>query len=303
MRIAAMLDTEGSIDTTIERATHLHSLGFRSMWASQTFGPDTLTVLSIVGRSLRDVDLGTAVVPVQPRHPTMLAAQARTVQEAIGATLSLGIGLSHQVVVEGLWGLSFDHPARYMREYIDALGPMLRGDNVNVQGERVSALTFNPLGPAQTRTPGLLLAALGPKMLSLAGAMTDGTVLWMTGVKTIASHISPLLREAAANAGRGEPRVVCALPITVTKDIEKAKALINEHYAVYATLPSYTAMMEREGAREPADVGIIGSAEQVLEQLHGLRDAGVTEFAGAPSGTPDEQDATLQVLVHYAALH
>ena len=132
MKIAIGLDTDGPLEQTLARARRLREQGFTSMWASQIFGPDTLTVLAVVGREFEDVDLGTAVVPIQPRHPSMLAAQARTVQEAIGGALSLGIGLSHQVIVEGLWGISFDKPASYMSEYLHALGPMLRGENVNV---------------------------------------------------------------------------------------------------------------------------------------------------------------------------
>jgi F420-dependent oxidoreductase-like protein len=299
MRIAIGLDTDGPLEKTLARARKLHGLGFNSMWSSQIFGPDTLTVLAIVGRELRDVDFGTSVVPVQPRHPSMLAAQARTVQEAIGGHLSLGIGLSHQVIVEGLWGISFDRPALYMREYLDALVPLLAGENVNVHGERISAVSLSAIGPKETRVPSVLVAALGPKMLEMAGALTDGTVLWMTGRKTIASHISPTIRRAAQAAGRSEPRVVCSLPMCVTDDVEGARARINEELAVYTTLPSYVAMLTREGVSEPADVALIGSKQQVLEQLDDARHSGVTEFTGAPSGTSDEKERTLEALLEY----
>ena len=303
MRIATGLDTNGPLERTLERATGLRDRGFTSMWSSQIFGPDTLTVLAIVGRELRDIDLGTAVIPIQPRHPSMLAAQARTVQEAIGGRLSLGVGLSHQVIVEGLWGLSFDRPASYMREYIDALAPLLRGENVSAKGERVTAISTSPLGPRETRTPGLLIAALGPKMLQLAGSSTDGTLLWLPGPKTIASHVAPTIRAAAAQAGRPEPRIVCALPMNVTNDIPGARERINTQLATYATLPSYAKMMAQEGAREPADVALLGSREQVLEQLDELANAGVTEFSGAPTGTAAEREAALDVLVEYGASH
>lgn len=303
MRIAIGLDTDGPLERTLAQAEALRELGFDSMWSSQIFGPDTLTVLAIVGREFPDLDLGTAVVPIQPRHPSMLAAQARTVQEAIGGHLSLGVGLSHQAIVEGLWGISFDRPAKYMQEYLEALAPMLRGENVAVTGERVSAVTFSPVGPKETRVPSLLVAALGPKMLKLAGELTDGTVLWMTGVRTIGSHISPTVREAAANAGRPEPRIVCSLPVTVTTDVAGARERVNTQLAIYGTLPSYAKMMEREGAAEPADVGLLGSKEQVLEQLHELRDAGVTEFSGAPTGTEQERDDAIGALLEYRASH
>jgi F420-dependent oxidoreductase-like protein len=300
MRIAIGLDTDGPLERTLERARKLRERGFTSMWSSQIFGPDTLTVLAVVGRELRDVDFGTSVVPIEPRHPAMLAAQARTVQEAIGGRLSLGIGLSHQVIVEGLWGLSFDRPATYMREYVDALAPMLRGEKVSSQGERLHVTLPGVVGPKEVRAPSLLIAALGPKMLELAGTMTDGTVLWMTGRKTIASHVAPTLRAAAAQAGRPGPRIVCSLPICVTSDVPAARARINEALAVYPTLPSYAAMMAKEGATEAADVALLGSHDQVLEQLHELASAGATEFSAAPAGTDEEREATFAVLAEYA---
>ncbi|MFZ1062535.1 MAG: TIGR03564 family F420-dependent LLM class oxidoreductase [Acidimicrobiales bacterium] len=299
MKIAIGLDTDAPLEQTLARARRLRALGFTTMWASQIFGPDTLTVLAVVGRELGDVDLGTAVVPIQPRHPAMLAAQARTVQEAIGGSLTLGIGLSHQVIVEGLWGISFDKPAHYMSEYLRALGPMLRGEDVNVHGERVSAVALSAVGPKQVATPGLLVAALGPKMLELAGTLSDGTVLWMTGPRTIESHIAPHLRAAASNAHRPAPRVVCSLPVVVTNDVDRARARINEELAIYATLPSYAAMMEREGASEPADISLIGSSQHVLERLDALRAAGVSEFSGVVSGTSEERDASLDILLEY----
>lgn len=300
MRIAIGLDADGSVDKTIERARRLRERGFTSMWSSQIFGADTLTAFALVGHELRDVDLGTAVVPVQPRHPMMMAAQARTVQDAIGGKLSLGIGLSHRVVVESLWGLSYKRPVHYLREYLEALGPMLRGEAVSTRGERVTAVAQGVVGPKDAATPALLVAALGPKMLHLAGTLTDGTVLWMTGVKTVASHIVPSIRDAAAQAGRPEPRIVCSLPINVTADVAGARQRVNEAFALYPTLPSYAAMLEREGASEPADVALIGSPEEVLEKLDALSQAGATEFVGFPTGTREECEAALDALVAYA---
>lgn len=299
MRIAVNLETNGPVEATIERAARLAERGFTNFWSSQIFGPDTLTVLALVGHELRELNLGTAVVPIQTRHPTMLAAQARTVQDAIGARLSLGVGLSHQVVVEGMWGIPFERPASYMHEYLNALAPMLRGEAVNAQGERVKAVTVGPLGPKDVDTPSLLVAALGRRMLELAGALADGTLLWMTGPRTIATHVVPTIREAASRANKGEPRVVCSLPIAVTNDVEGAKERINNDYAMYATLPSYAAMLEREGQRDPAGVSIIGSREQVLDQLHALAETGASEFSGAASGTRDEREAALEALIEY----
>ena len=164
------------------------------------------------GRRCPASSLGTGVVPVYPRHPMMLAQQALTVQLATGNRLILGIGLSHQVVVEGMWGLSFEKPARYMKEYLAALMPLLHGETVNVTGERVTTNAFAPLEIHGVDAPPVLVAALGDTMLKLAGRVADGTVTWMTGTRTIESHITPIIRAAAEKAGRPAPRIGVALP-------------------------------------------------------------------------------------------
>jgi len=301
MDIAIGMDVDGPLEKTLERAAGLRARGFTRTWSSQIFGPDTLTVLAVLGREIRDLDLGTAVVPIQTRHPTMLAAQARTVQEAIGGRLSLGIGLSHKAVVEGMWGISFDRPASYMGEYLAALAPLLRGELVRVSGERVSVTTIGTLGPSETRTPGLLVAALAPKMLEMAGTLTDGTLTWMTGVKTLATHVVPTINAAATAAGRAAPRVVCSLPISVTDDVAATMTRVNETLEIYGTLPSYRAMLDREGAKGPADVGLFGTRAQVLEKLQALAEAGVTEFSAAMAGGADDREATYDTLLEYQA--
>jgi F420-dependent oxidoreductase-like protein len=198
-----------------------------------------------------------------------------------------------------MWGISFDRPASYMSEYLDALAPMLRGERVSAHGERVSASTIGALGPSEVRTPGLLVAALAPKMLEMAGTLTDGTLTWMTGVKTIAAHVAPTINAAAAAAGRPAPRVVCSLPISVTGDVADTMAKVNETLAIYGTLPSYRAMLDREGADGPADVGLFGTRARVLEKLNDLAEAGVTEFSAAMAGNADDRDETYDTLIEY----
>jgi F420-dependent oxidoreductase-like protein len=302
MDIAIGMDVEGPLEKTLERAGALRGRGFTRVWSSQIFGPDTLTVFAVLGREYPDLDLGTAVVPIQTRHPTMLAAQARTVQEAIGGRLSLGVGLSHKAVVEGMWGISFERPASYMGEYLEILAPLLRGERVRVHGDRLSATTIGALGPSDVATPGLLVAALAPKMLAMAGALTDGTLTWMTGVKTLAAHVVPTINAAASAAGRPTPRVVCSLPISVTSNVPETMATVNQTLEIYGTLPSYRAMLDREGAQGPADVGLFGTREQVLEKLNELAEAGVTEFSGALAGGADDRDATYDTLIHYQSM-
>src|SRR2546423_13528921 len=170
MRYGVMLDTSGSIDEVIKEARWAAGGGLSSVWSPKIFGYDALTLLAVVGREVPGIELGTAVVPTYPRHPIVLAGQALTAQAATGGRIILGIGLSHQVVVEGMWGYSYERPARHMREYLSVLLPLLRGEQVSVQGETLKAATMAPLD-VKAPAPPVLLAALAPVMLQLAGGV------------------------------------------------------------------------------------------------------------------------------------
>ncbi|MEO3870179.1 TIGR03564 family F420-dependent LLM class oxidoreductase [Nonomuraea sp. B12E4] len=252
--------------------------GFSSAWLSHIFGLDALTALAAAGAGGPAIELGTSVVATYPRHPAALAQQAMTVNAALGGRLALGIGLSHQVVIENMFGYSFDRPLRHMREYLDVLIPAGRGEQVEYAGQTVRA-NLRLTGPGAGFP--VLIAALGPRMLALAGTVADGTILWMTGPKTVAGHVVPTIRAAAAEAGREAPRVVCALPVCVTDDPAAAVARANEVFSVYGRLPSYRAMLDREGAAGPGDVAIVGDEDTVLARIGELEQAGVTEFVGS----------------------
>jgi F420-dependent oxidoreductase-like protein len=288
MRIGLGLDMKGTIDEVVERARTLAATGVESLWSSQLFGWDTLTALAVVGREVPHVALGTAVVPVHPRHPMTLAAQALTVQSACGGRLTLGIGLSHQVVVEGVWGGSFSRPVRYMDEYLSILVPLLHGGQVSFRGEDLRTNTVAPLDVTGTTPPPVVVAALGPTMLRLAGRRTEGTVTWMVGPQTLARHIVPTITAAASEAGRDTPRVVVTLPVCVTDDPDAARARAERKFALYGQLPSYRAMLDREGAVSPGDVALVGDEDAVTAGIKRIEDAGATEFSGAVYGSPDE---------------
>ncbi len=296
MRIGLGLEMNGTMDEIVARARVLASTGVASLWSSQIFGWDTLTVLALVGREVPGVDLGTAVIPVHPRHPMMLAQQALTVQAASGGRLVLGIGLSHQVVVEGVWGYSFDKPARYMHEYLSVLVPLLHGEKVSFNGEVIKTNTFAPLDVAPTPPPPVLVAALGPTMLRHAGTQADGTVTWMVGPATVADHIVPAITAAASAAGRPSPQVVVTLPVCVTNDPDAARAKADRIFSMYGHLPSYRAMLDREGVAGPADVAVVGSEEEVTAQIRRFAEGGATEFSGAVYGTREEVERSQALL-------
>jgi F420-dependent oxidoreductase-like protein len=296
MRIGMILETRGTVDEVVDRARGLEAAGVSSLWATQIFGWDTLTCLAVVGREVPRVQLGTAVVPIHPRHPAILAAQALTVQAATGGRLVLGVGLSHRVVVEGVWGLSYEHPARHMTEYLSVLVPLLRGEQVEFEGESLRTRTMGPLETAGVSAPPVLVAALATRMLGIAGRQADGTVTWMVGLKTLAEHIVPTIDTAAAAAARPAPRVVVNLPVCVTAHREEALRRCGERFVVYGQLPSYRAMLDREGAAGPPDVAIVGEEEEVAAGIARLAEAGATEFCGAAFGTREEISRTQALL-------
>ncbi|MDP6977227.1 MAG: LLM class F420-dependent oxidoreductase [Myxococcota bacterium] len=270
--------------------------GFHSFWLAQATTIDALTVIAALGRDVPNIEFGTAVVPTYPRHPSMLAAQAMTAQAIVGGRLTLGVGLSHKVLIEGYYGMSFDKPIRHMREYLSILMPLVDAGSVDFEGETLTghgAITM----PAETKPCDVLVAALGSQMLRLAGHRTEGTVLWMVGEKTIASHIAPRIHDAAAKAGRPEPRIVASLPICVTEDEANIRNRADRAFAMYGQLPSYRAMLDREGAETPTDAGIFGNEAYVRDRLNAIAEAGATEFSAVEfCRTDDERENTRELL-------
>ncbi len=282
-----------TVDGLVAAARSAADDGFGSYWTSQIFGIDALTAIAVAAREVPAIRFGTGVVPIQTRHPMMLASQALSVSQVSGGRLDLGIGLSHQLVVEGMWGLPFGKPVRQMREYLEALQPLLAGEDPQLAGETVTARGRVDV-PADA--PPVLVAALGPQMLKVAGRLASGTVTWMTGAKTIADLTVPTIRAAAEEARRPEPRVVMALPMCVTEDESDARARAGAEFAMYGMLPSYRAMLDREGMGGPADLALIGSADAVAGRIEEAGDAGATTVVASEFGTPDEQAATRELL-------
>ncbi len=283
-----------TVEGLVAEARTAAEQGFSSFWMPQIFGLDALTAFAVVAHEIPDITVGTGVVPVYRQHPMALAQQALTVSQISGGRLTLGIGLSHQIVVESMWGSSYARPLRYMTEFLEALVPMLAGETSSVTGEVV---TSHGAIDIEAPAPRLLIAALGPKMLEVAGRVADGTVTWMVGPKTLAGHIVPSIGAAAEAAGRPPPETVASLPVCVTESPADARGRAAREFVMYGQLPSYRAMLDREGASGPEDIAVIGSADEVGEQLVGLRTAGVTAFAAAEFGTPDELAATREVMV------
>lgn len=288
MRIGLMLGDNTApgdgFETHVARVQQAEWDGFSTAWFPQTFGLDAIIFAALVGRVTTRIELGTAVVPTYPRHPVTMAQQALTAQVASGGRFALGIGLSHQVVIETMYGLSFAKPYSHMKEYLAVLAPLIRSGSVSFAGGqyRVNA----PMTVVGATPCPILLAALAPKMLGLAGAIGDGTITWMTGPKTLREHTIPRLKAAAAEAGRPAPRVVAGFPVAVTADAQQAREAAGYIFQTYGVLPSYRAMLDREGVEGPADIAVVGDEAAVGARLDELAALGVTDFLGAlfPAG-------------------
>lgn len=285
----------GTLDDIVEEVRLAESQGFATYWTPNIFGHDALTALAVAGREVPRIELGTAVVPTFPRHPMALAQQCLTVSAACQGRLTVGIGLSHQVVIETMMGLDYSKPVRHIRDYLSILGPLSRGEPVSYRGEAYSTQAALTAGGAPPFS--VVVAALGPQMLKATAELADGTVTWCTGPKTLAEHIVPTINAAAEAAGRPTPRVIAALPVCVTDDIDGAVARAAKIFEIYGGLPAYRAMLDREGVAGPEGLAIVGSAAEVTERIAALADAGVTDFNAAEfPGNPDEAAATREAV-------
>ena len=276
------------------------SAGFESFWLSQVFGVDPIVALAAVGAAVPGLaELGTSVVPLAGRHPLALAAQARTAQSALDGRFTLGVGTSHQVVVEGFFGESYDRPFTRCSEHLDALLPLLEGRAADVDGSEVFAKGWLTI---ESEPCPVLLAALGPRMLDLAGRRTQGTSVGSCGPRTIERHIAPIINEAAARAGRPAPRIVALVAVCLTDDPSGLRAHGRAQNQMYDAFPSYRAVLDREGVESGADLTLAGSIDDIVEGLDAYAAAGATDLRVMIAARNDhERQATRDALAQALA--
>lgn len=277
----------------IERAVDAEARGLASLWVPQTPFFDALSALAAVAVRTTSIELGTGVVPVQTRHPATMAQQALTVAELAGDRVCLGLGATHAPVSEGWWGVPYRGIVDVVREYVEITSTLLSARKVDHVGPHYTARLGFPEGGA---TPSLVLAALGPKMLDIAGASCAGTFTWMTGVHTLATRTVEPLRAAARRSGKPAPRVIAGLPICLTSDVDAARELIGPRLAFSAAMASYKRALEWEGVASPVDIALIGDEHALRGRLDALEAAGVTDFCANVLGADDDRAATIAFL-------
>ena len=280
------LDLQGRL----QQAADAESDGFHSLWSSHPSGFDDLSYLALAGQRTNRIEMGTAVIPTFPVHPVVMAQQALTAQVATGGRLVLGIGPSHKSTVESGLGLSFDRPALHTQEYLTVVRALAHDGSVEFNGKvfRVN----ESLEIANARPFPILIAALAPRMLRIAGELAEGTVTWMVGPRMLETHIVPRISAAADAAGRATPRVCVGLPIAVVDNAAAAHAQATQDFQAYDRWPSYRRMLDIEGVDGPGDVAIVGNEAEVTRQLQALADAGATELLAAIMPVGDDAAAS-----------
>ncbi len=300
MRIGVMVGPErGRYATKVQRlqadARWAEDAGFSSIWVPHIPDElDALTAATVIGLETTRIEVGTAVVPVQPRHPIALAQHALSVQAVLGGRLALGLGVSHHWIIDEMLGLPYERPAATMRAYLDVLEAAFAGPGpVDVENELFRV--HNPLDITDLPPTPVLLAALGPVMLRIAGERTDGTILWMADERAVESHVVPHLTRAAAAAGRPAPRIVAGIPVCVCDDreVDTAVARTNRILAEAEVSPNYQRLLDLGDAQTVGDLLAAGSEAAVEKRLRSFAEAGVTDLSIRIVPIGDDRDQLL----------
>ena len=294
-----------SVGDLLTNARRAEELGFATGWVPHIpWSFDGLAALTLAATVTDTLELGTAVMPTYTRHPLAMAQLALSAQAVSGGRLALGIGPSHPVVIETMFGMEYTSPAQHTREYAQVLRAAFAcTGHVAYEGEhfRVSAMLDVPgAAPAP-----ILIAALAPLMLQVAGEVADGTITYWANERAVAEHIVPRITRAAGQAGRPSPRVIVGIPIAVVDDVDRGLAEAAALFDAYNSISTYQRIMARGGDDvTPREIAIVGTEREVLTRLRAYADAGATDIAAAPIGLgPDPAAARRRTLELLGSLH
>ncbi len=286
-----------ALDYFKDSAREAAGYGVRSFWFAQGFEHDAVMSAALVGQAVPELEVGTAVTPIYPRHPMLLASQAQTAQAATHGRFTLAIGFAVKAWADNIYGTPWDRPIRHLREYLEILHSLFHEGTVDVQGETVQARSLFP-GKVPGADPAVpvIVAAMGPQAMRVAGELADGTMPFLATPKVLADFIVPTMTKAAA--GRPDrPRIMVIVPAIVTADPDRKRATMKRVMAIYNDIPSYRTVMDRGGASGPADVGVFGDEEFVAQRIRSYFDAGATDVIVSDMGfaTPEEHKRTWQL--------
>ena len=286
MRIGLMVGPERGryrhkVAQLIADAEAAERAGFTSLWIPQIPGDfDPLTAIALMGNATSRIELGTAVLPIQTRHPIAMAQEALSVQAVCEGRFTLGLGVSHQWVIEGQLGLSFERPAQQMRSYLEVLNAALQGPG-EVHVENEAHRVHSPIDVTDQGPNPVLLAALAPLMLRVAGELAAGTILWLADERAVGEHVAPRISKAAALAGRPAPRIVAGVPIALCPpdEVDAAREWANRVLGHSEFCPSYQRLLDQGDAKNEGDILAAGDEAAVVKRLRAFRDAGATDLA------------------------
>lgn len=280
-----------TVDDVVSRARTAQELGFRTFWLAQVTGLDAMVALAVTGHEVPEIELATAVVPIQGRHPLPLALSALTVADAVGpGRFTLGLGVTHPSVSESWFGEPYRGIVDTCADVLVALeGFFSDARRADVDSDRFSVHAATPI---RAQAPGIVLAAMGPRMVRLAGRHTDGTLTWMSGPVAV-RRVAEQLRDAAADAGRPEPRVAVGIPVCVTDDVEATREMMSKYMDMAANMPAYRRQLDIEGVERAVDIAIVGDEAEVDRRLAEFAAAGATEICANVIGTPGDVERTM----------
>jgi F420-dependent oxidoreductase-like protein len=275
------------IDNAISMSRAAHEAGVQHVWLPQNFDYDALALAALVGSAVPGLGVGTSVVPVNPRHPLIIASGAQTAQAASHGNFSLGLGLGAPSLEQKTFGISPVNTVQRLREHLLVLRSIQESGTVNFHGEELTAVDprIMPVALIGSKPFPIYIAAMGPRALQLAGELADGTLLNLAGPRTIERFIVPTIGQAAADADRPGPKVIAMVLVAITDDADKVRAETAARVAVYETVPSYRKVLDREGVAHAAELAVIGDARAVTGKLRTYLDAGATDVVLVPLQT------------------
>jgi F420-dependent oxidoreductase-like protein len=278
------------VDDAIEQAKRAHELGVRQIWLAQRADYDAIALAGLIGAAVPGLGVGTSVVPINPRHPLIVASLAQTAQAASHGNFSLGLGLGARQIERQTFGVDWSNTIERLREHLTILRAVFDSGSVDIRGTQLSANPAFPVTVAGGAPVPVYVAAMGPKALRVTGELADGTLPYLAGPRTIEEFIAPAITKAAADAGRPTPRVIAAVPVLVSDDVDAARANAVEQLGFYETIPSYRNVIAREGVDNITDLAAIGTRESVLRQLRRYLDAGATDVVISPLDRSESVD-------------